>query len=146
MVGVKRIISAYYAKLSYEKWIYRSAPFRLSSQQILLGKNLSPRRLKFWRKKYLEGRNAGKVLLVHMGLDRLRHAFYKNDIEECFNILGEIKEAQSELGIYMIEIDQIEKQVLDLQKRINSRIKDPERISGFGARLYTAITGVKKRV
>lgn len=142
MSNLKRIISAAYAKRSYEKWIYRTAPFKISQRQLLLGKDLTPQRLKSWRKKYLEGRDAGKVLLVHMGLDRLRYAFYKNDIEECFKILREMRISQEELGIYMTEIDQIEEQILELQKRINSRIRDPDRVSGLGRQLLQAL-GIK---
>jgi hypothetical protein len=139
MSNLKRIISAAYAKRSYEKWVYRSAPFKLSYRQLALGKDLSPQRLKLWRKKYLEGRDAGKVLLVHMGLDRLRYAFYKNDLSECFKILGEMRASQEELGIYMTEIDQIEEQILELQKRINSRIRDPDKVGGFAASLRKAL-------
>ncbi len=141
--NLKEIITKSYARRSYQIWVYRSSPFKLSRRQLDLGSSLSPSRLKFWRKRYLDGRDAGKVLLVHLGLDRLRHAFYKNDIESCFSILQEMREEQRNLGIYLIELDQIEEQILDLQRRVNSRIRDPERISAFGGSLLKAL-GINK--
>jgi len=137
--NLKEILSKSYAKRSYQIWVYRSSPFKLSRRQISLGESLSPQRLKFWRRKYLDGRDAGKILLVHLGLDRLRYAFYKNDIEECFKILQEMRDSQREIGIYMVELDQIEEQILDLQKRINSRIRNPDRTSRFGSQLLRAL-------
>jgi hypothetical protein len=136
---IKKIISDSHSKRSYQTWFYRSAPFKLSSGEIALGKELSSRRLKFWRKKYLDGRHAGKVLLVHMGLDRMRYAYYRNDVQECFKILGEMKATQEELGIHMLEIDQIEKQILTLQKKVNAKIRDPEYPAGFKEKLIKAL-------
>jgi hypothetical protein len=140
--NIKEIISKSYARRSYQNWVYRSSPFKLSRRQLDLGTELSPSRLKFWRKRYLDGRDAGKVLLVHLGLDRLRHAFYRNDIESCFRILDEMKDEQRRLGIYLIEIEQIEDQILDLQRRVNSRLRFPDKTSAFGSILLKAI-GVK---
>ncbi len=74
-----------------------------------------------------------------MGLDRMRYAYYRNDVQECFKILGEMKATQEELGIHMLEIDQIEKQILTLQKKVNAKIRDPEYPAGFKERLIKAL-------
>lgn len=91
---LKQIFTVAYARESFEKWFYRSSPFRVTPRQITIANTLTEKRIKLWRKKYLEGRDAGKILLLHFGLDRLRIAFYSNDIKECFNVLEEIKKAK----------------------------------------------------
>lgn len=139
MSDANKIMSKYNANRSYQNWVYRSAPFKISYRQSSLASNLRDKRLKFWRKKYLDGRDAGKVLLVHLGLDRLRSAYYRGDIGESLDILEDMREGQMELGIFMIEMDQIEEIILGLQKRINCRLRGADTHSRFGRNLLRAL-------
>lgn len=141
-MNLDKVIRKKSAEKSYKLSFVRNFPFRFSHRNLLLGKALNEVKLRFWRKKYLDGRAASKVLLVHLGLPELRMAYYKNDLETCFSILGRMKEEQRRLGLFMPEILELEKEILKIEKKQNLRIKRHGIINNIGKKIRSTLTGV----
>lgn len=140
-MDLDKVITKSAALRSWRRSYHKSSPMRYSLSELKISKALNEIRLKFWRKKYQDGKHASKILLSHFGLNNLRIAYHSSDLETCRTILVSMKEGQKRLGIYMPEIELLEKEVDELEKRLNRRLR-PKMQTKFGSALMKALSSI----
>ena len=140
-MNLDKVITKSAATRAWRRSYHRSSPFRFSIAEMNISKTLNEMRLKFWRKKYLDGKQASKILLNHLGMPQLRTAYHSADLDTCRTILKSMKEEQKRLGLYMTEIEVIEDSVDELEKRLNRRVSG-DHTTSFGSAIMKALSRV----
>ena len=140
-MDLDKVITKSAATRAWRRSYHRSSPFRFYISELKISKTLNEMRLKFWRKKYLDGKQASKILLNHLGMSQLRTAYHSSDLDTCRTILKSMKEEQKRLGLYMTEIEVIEDSVDELGKRLNRRVRG-DHTTRFGSAIMKALSRV----